>query len=227
MKPPIPIKGILFLYILFALLFTDSFAQESAVHRVLTIGNTIDLSNESPVSANLKSIVDSNKTPISIILNGDFSDGSMNLQQDSIRLSRIIEVVKNRDHAQLVIIPGDRDWADSGPKGWKHVIKLEKLVKSFHLKNIKWAIKNACPGPEEIQLGDDVVLIAIQTQWWNHPHSKPSPSDADCSIATQGNFNEELEDLIEANRDKNILIAGHFPLISFLALLCLLCLFYQ
>jgi hypothetical protein len=91
---------------------------------------------------------------------------------------------------------------------------LERLVASFKFPRVKWAIKDGCPGPKAIAIDDDILLVTINTQWWNHPYDKPGPADADCKISVDENFMEELEDLIEENADKNLLIAGHFPIFS-------------
>jgi len=81
----------------------------------------------------------------------------------------------------------------------------EEQIQSGHYRN-SWT--------KEIKLDDNTVLIAINTQWWNHPYKKPSPVDTECKITTEDDFLEELEDLIEDNEDKNVLIAGHYPFIS-------------
>jgi hypothetical protein len=57
-------------------------------------------------------------------------------------------------------------------------------------------------------------LVTINTQWWNHPYRKPGPADADCKISTTNDFKEELEDIIDDESRSNLLIAGHFPVIS-------------
>ena len=203
------------IYLALSMLVATSFAQNTLSHRVIVVSNTADIPLTSPVLDNLSHLISSSATPASVILVGDLTDGKMNMTQDSLRISGILNTVRGLDHVDLIIIPGDRDWANSGSEGWKQVRKLEKLVSSFNLPNVRWAIKKGCPGPKEILLAEGVLLIAMQTQWWNHPYEKPHPADADCKIASEDNFNEELEDIIEENENKNILLAGHFPIISY------------
>lgn len=96
----------------------------------------------------------------------------------------------------------------------RNVKKLQSLVKSLNLKNVIWSNKRGCPGPKEYEINENLLLFTINTQWWNHPHEVPGPVDGVCKISTTDDFKEELEDIINENQDKNIVIAGHYPLIS-------------
>lgn len=207
------IKGI-FLGLITLLMVTAGYAQAQFSQRVFLLGNTGDLPANSQVYQDLRTMINRGTTPATVIINGDITDGAMNFHEDSLKLAQMLSVVEGLQHVKLIIIPGDRDWGNSGPQGLKYVRRLENLVNSFNVPNVQWALKKGCPGPMEIALNDQLLLIAIQTQWWNHPFDKPQPADADCRITSQDNFNEELEDLIEENGDKNILVAGHFPIIS-------------
>lgn len=187
-------------------------APESIQHQVITLANTADLGEED--YNNLRLYLAEISIPTTLMVNGDVvSNGSD--QQDSLTVGRLAGLVKGLPSITMVVLPGDRDWNDSGKNGWKRIKRLEKLIRERKMPNMIWPIKNGCPGPEAITLNDHLLLIAIQTQWWNHPYDKPDPADADCKIASEDNFNEELEDIIEENEDKNILIAGHFPIISY------------
>lgn len=183
--------------------------------RIIALGNTADLPVKTDFYQNLRSTIGELRTPTFIIINGDFTDGSMDFYTDSLRVTQLISTIEDLDYASLIFIPGDRDWANSGIKGWDYVQKLEQLVESFKLPNLYWPIKEGCPGPKAIPIGEHVLLITIQTQWWNHPYEKPTPGNGDCKIADKGDFKEELEDLIDENDHKNILIAGHYPFISY------------
>ncbi|MGI9542262.1 MAG: metallophosphoesterase, partial [Cyclobacteriaceae bacterium] len=198
------------------LISTQASAQtspESIQHQVITLANTADLNEEG--FKNLRLHLEQINLPSTIIVNGDVVVNGDSHQQDSLTIEKLASLVKGLSNVTMVILPGDRDWNDSGKNGWKRVRGLEKLVNSMKLPNVVWPIKKGCPGPEALVLNDHLLLITIQTQWWNHPYDKPDPADADCKIASEDNFNEELEDIIEENEDKNILIAGHFPIISY------------
>ena len=202
------------IWICFLLISTHSWAQDTEYppqYQVVTLANTVDLSDET--YGQLRSYLEQISIPTTVIVNGDIVSAIPN--HDSTELQNLLGLVSGLSNVKMVILPGDRDWDDSGNNGWKTVRSLEKAVKSMNIPNVIWPIEKGCPGPEALLLNDQLLLISIQTQWWNHPHNKPDPADADCKIASEGNFNEELEDIIEENEDKNILIAGHFPFVSY------------
>ncbi len=192
-------------------------AQTSQVHhRVYLLGNTVDINPESEFYNNLANLLNK-KDPITVLINGDLIDTKTSKKPtvlDSLKIRKLLEVAAGLDNAQVIIIPGDRDWASSGKKGWASAKKLEKMIKSMKFKNVKWAISKGCPGPNMIELDENLILASINTQWWNHPFDKPDPSTAECKFGTERDFLIELENIIEDTEDKNILVAGHFPLKS-------------
>jgi len=203
------------LYLLFFIFSNIVFTQVK--HRVYLTANTADIKKNVEYLYQFKNFLSSGSEPFTLVINGDIIKGRQskkNSSSDSIRIRTMLESVADLERGNIIIIPGDRDWADSGEKGLKSARRLEKLVKSFKFDNVKWAIKKGCPGPKVFELNEQVLLVAINTQWWNHPYDKPGPADADCKISTTADFKEELEDIIDENTDKNILIAGHFPVFS-------------
>jgi hypothetical protein len=152
--------------------------------------------------------------PFTFILNGDLVKSELT-EAHTIGIKTLLKSFSGFKKGEIVIVPGDRDWADSGENGWKNVRSLEKVVKSFAFPNINWLLNKGCPGPIVMNLGENLLLVAIDTQWWNHPYDKPGPADATCKVSTPDHFKEELEDILSDNTDKNILIAGHFPVFSY------------
>ncbi|CAM4186812.1 BamA/TamA family outer membrane protein [Zobellia nedashkovskayae] len=192
-------------------------AQSTKVeHRVYLLGNTTDIELESPFYDSLSELL-STTEPFTVILNGDLMDSGKTKEpttQDSLKIDKLLRNIAQHENGKVVIIPGDRDWANSGKKGLSSVNKLEKLVKSMDFENVKWAIRKGCPGPDIIELNDHLILVSISTQWYNHPYDKPEATTAECGIATERDFLIELENAVEDSEDKNILVAGHFPLES-------------
>ncbi|MFC2084120.1 hypothetical protein ACFLS9_03605 [Bacteroidota bacterium] len=193
------------------------FAQENhVIHRIFFTANLVDITNIKVFNERVESILASNSDPFTFIINGDIATGN---EEEGIKnVDRPIRIFLEHFqdiNGKIIVIPGDRDWDNSGERGWKEVKKFEKYIKSLKLKNVEWAVKDGCPGPKTFEIGDHLVLITLNTQWWNHPYDKPKPSDGDCKISTTDDFKEELEDIINDNPTKNILIAGHFPVISY------------
>jgi Omp85 superfamily domain len=185
-------------------------------HSVFLISNLVDVKNNDQFITRLEAIFNTKTEPFSVIINGDLVNSKFdkNFKKDSIRIFKLLKSLSNYKNAKIIIVPGERDWADSKKSGLKNVKVLEDMIKDFDFDNIKWALKNGCPGPKEFDLQENLMLITINTQWWNHPYEVPGPIDGDCKIATTDDFKEELEDLLNENPDKNIIVAGHYPILS-------------
>ncbi len=211
------IRRLIIIFIVICFFSQFTFAQESKIiHRVYTTGNLVDIENIDVFNNKFKAVLSKSNDPFTIIVNGDLTSGEKNenIKDPNLPINKFLKCFQDVN-GKIIIIPGDRDWDNSGEKGWKKVKALEKHINSFGLKNVKWEIKNGCPGPKSIKLNDHLELITINTQWWNHPYNVPEPSDGDCKISTTDDFKEELEDIINENATKNLLIAGHFPIISY------------
>ncbi|MFT7589249.1 MAG: hypothetical protein ACI959_001466, partial [Limisphaerales bacterium] len=100
---------------------------------------------------------------------------------------------------------------DSNPEGWDAVKALEKQLEAKKYSNLSWPLGKGCPGPEVIDLGDQVRLIVVNTAFWAYPHRKPVPSDGLCETVSDEIFFEELEDAIADSENRLVIVAGHHP----------------
>ena len=182
-------------------------------HRVYLLGNIADVENKEQLASQILPTLEDYEAPYTIIINGDLIEDKPT-KENTGDLKAFLTKLSQTATGKIIIVPGDRDWDNSGPDGWKAVKKLEKTVKDWELENVKWPNDDACPGPEDIELSDNLLLITIDTQWWNHPYRKTLPADADCKVTTTGDYLEEFTELLDENGNKNILIAGHHPLQS-------------
>ncbi len=193
------------------------FPQENEIiHRVFLTSNLVDVSDIDAFNEKVEEILLGYSEPYTFIVNGDLVSGKPgeSITDTNFPFKKFLEKFKDIK-GKIIIIPGDRDWGDSGDNGWKEVKKLEKFIKSLNYPNVSWAIKDGCPGPKTFEFGDHLVLITLNTQWWNHPFDKPLPATGECKIATTDDFKEEIEDIINENPTKNLLIAGHYPIVSY------------
>ncbi|MCB0282541.1 MAG: hypothetical protein KDF60_08170 [Calditrichaeota bacterium] len=199
--------------ILSGLLIHTLSAKEKIIHKIFSTANLIDIGDDDPFLIELDSLLALENSPYSVVINGDIIKGKIG-HRDSLKILSLLNIADNIKQGKMIFLSGDRDWDNSGKDGKKHVKQLEKFIESFNNPKVKWAIGKACPGPKTIELNNNLLFIAINTQWWNHPFDKPGPQDADCKISDTDNFLEELEDVLDENSDKNVLIAGHFPIVS-------------
>ncbi len=121
-----------------------------------------------------------------------------------------MDMVKEFD-GRLFIIPGNHDWNHSKKGGYKAIIREQRYVESY-LDSAVFFPKNGCPGPVEISMGEDMVIIFLDTEWYLHDHFKPSYPD--CTVESKEDFFFEFKRAVKRNEGKHILVAMHHPLFS-------------
>lgn len=191
-------------------------------HDVYLLGNLVDIQNYTSFLDGLKEEFDKNENGFTLIVNGDLVDDRLNdlsnTQRQLDNIFSLIDLFSIYEKGKLILLSGDRDWNNNGLNGYKWVKALEKEVKDYlktnKATNVKWLINKSCPGPFDLELDVHVLLIGLNSQWWNHTYDKPRASDAICKYITPQDIKEEFEDLLDENRNKNILVVTHHPIKS-------------
>lgn len=182
--------------------------------RILVLGNTADIPAGSSFFPALRQLLLDSDRPVRLILAGDLIENCSAGEPNAENLPSLFRAIEGIEHVEVTVIPGDRDWSRSGKDGYDCARELEEIIEKEGPDNMHWPIDGACPGPEITEVAPDIMLININTQWWNHPHRKPMPADASCEFVAPGVILEEIRDAIEENLDKYVLVAGHFPPVS-------------
>ena len=121
--------------------------------------------------------------------------------------------ILNGYQGRTFFIPGNHDWKKGSRQGWEYASNQEKWI-TDHLDSLVFLPKNGCPGPEEINLNEEVTLILLNTQWFLHPWDKPR-ADEGCGVEHSYEVFGILDDIILRNKDKKVIVAGHHPLYSY------------
>lgn len=129
------------------------------------------------------------------------------------RLKAQLDIVKYYKGNKF-IIPGNHDWDEQGRDGLKKINRQEKYVEDYLQAGNVFVPSNGCPGPVEIHLSNDIVLIAIDSQWWLHKFDKPIGPENGCNIDDKFDMMVKLEDILDRNKGKHIIIAQHHPLFT-------------
>ncbi len=110
-----------------------------------------------------------------------------------------------------VFIPGNHDWYSGGLKGLER--QQEYVQEALDSKKV-FLPKNGCP-IEKIDISEDIVVIALDTEWYLVNWDKHPTINDDCEIKDRGRFFEEIESLIKKNIDKTTIIAMHHPMFTY------------
>lgn len=186
-------------------------AQAQPTQHIWLLGNTADIPPGSPYWGQLRQELERAAEPVYLLIAGDIVPDCDGKHPPEALVKALLDLARGLEGIQVGLLPGDRDWADSGPDGWDCVREMEEYVLKNAPPNVDWLIDDGCPGPDMVEIGDNILLLALNTQWWNHPFRKPIPADAVCDEIVEAAIHEEIEDAIKENQERNLLITGHFP----------------
>ena len=124
-----------------------------------------------------------------------------------IEQMKVVQEMKERTYW----VPGNHDWDEQGPGGYAAVLRQEIFVENYLDSVNVWLPDNACPGPVDIEISPNLVLILLDSQWWLHRYYKPTE---ECGVLDQFDLIVQLDDMIEKHQGKNIIISQHHPLFS-------------
>ena len=141
-------------------------------------------------------------------------------EEDAIDREEKEKIINNQMDAlhdfrgRKIFIPGNHDWRESSPGGLETLNRQEEYIENYGDSTIEMLPNLGCPGPYEIHLTDDMLLIIVDSEWWLTPHEKPVGPENGCFVDDRFDFIVQLEDIVQRNTDKNILIVQHHPLFS-------------
>ncbi|WP_223653011.1 metallophosphoesterase [Hymenobacter psoromatis] len=136
------------------------------------------------------------------------------------RLNEQLDILRGYK-GEKYMTPGNHDWIQGSKDGLAQVVR-EQVYAEHYLAQDSAAFsytgdfmvpRDGCPGPYEIRLRDDLVMIALNSQWFLTEQQNRPYGDA-CGADTEDEVYAQLEEIIKRNKDKHILIVTHHPLYS-------------
>ncbi|HEV8284820.1 MAG TPA: BamA/TamA family outer membrane protein [Chitinophagaceae bacterium] len=207
-------KTFCFLAFLFCLSTSTTQAQDTIAARIVLIGDAGELTNgHHPVVDAVKQLIPMDaKTTVLYLGDNLYRSGLPDEQYSYYMASRNVldsELsIADNTPAKIYMIPGNHDWENGSRNGWETVIREQLYVDQLGKKNVKFYPENGCPGPVEVSLSPDVILVMFDTQWWIHPFDKPE-IESDCDAKTKDEVLTQLDDIFSRNSKKLIILAGH------------------
>ncbi len=108
---------------------------------------------------------------------------------------------------EVLFIPGNHDWYSDGLKG----LKREENYIENALGDNTFQPENGCP-LEDFDIGEDIKLIIIDTQWYLENWNKHPTVNDECEIKTRERFFLELEGELKKAQNKTVILAMHHPM---------------
>ncbi len=205
-----------FLTVLLLFVLSARAQDDSIGTRVILVGDAGALVNgkATVLDAIRKNVKLDKKTVVVYLGDNLYTDGLphetlSSYSEVKIALDSQINLVRGTG-ARAVMIPGNHDWENGGPGGYDAVRRQGAYVDLNGNGQVDFQPKDGCPGPVEIKISDDVVLVVMDSQWWIHKDDKPG-IESDCEYKTEEEVLNELGDIFNKNFDKLILFATHHP----------------
>lgn len=194
-------------------------AQDGIVNRVIFIGDAGEINPKQemiiPFAADL---VLGGKTTV-IFLGDNIYQRGMGLP-GSEEESATADILRSQFEpmrekgAPVYFIPGNHDWDKSGKGGFAKIKAQGAFLAAQNDSLLRMVPPNGCPGPIEIPLSDNMVVIAYDSEWWLFPYPKIDPN-TECECTSEAEVIDKMEELFYKNQDKTILLASHHPFRSY------------
>lgn len=124
----------------------------------------------------------------------------------------LAQVDAARGAARVVFLPGNHDWTQTGQASdWDAVRRQGDRLAATGTAILR--PQGGCPGPEIVDIGAGLRLVAIDTEWWLH--GRPTPAaDLRCAATTADEVTTQLDAALATAGVRHVIVAGHHPPVS-------------
>ncbi|HSJ25370.1 MAG TPA: metallophosphoesterase [Longimicrobiales bacterium] len=131
---------------------------------------------------------------------------------DAVR--RLREQVRAVPHgARGIFVPGNHDWASSGPSGLYAIRRQEALITELaEGRDVRLLPENGCPGPVALDAGR-VRLIMVDTHWWLHSYLVEDEL-SDCPTDVHTATDVLRQQVRPTMPGQIVIVTGHHPLMT-------------
>lgn len=194
-------------------------AQDTIKYRIIFIGDAGEIDpQQNAVLQNAANSIIAGKTTVmylgdNIYPTGFGLPGSPEEEQSKQILRAQFTPMRSKG-APVYFIPGNHDWDRMSKDGLAKIKQQWAFLDAQHDSLLQLVPSNGCPDPYEIQMGDSMVVIAFDSEWFLFQHDKTN-TEADCSCNSNKDVFDKLGELFYKNRYKVILLASHHPFQSY------------
>ncbi|SEA45739.1 Calcineurin-like phosphoesterase [Flavobacterium gillisiae] len=178
-------------------------------------GNTDKNNDKNALNSLHEKLVLANKHSTLLFLGDNIYPKGMPPKEDKIdyeiahnKLENQLKLSKNFK-GKTIFIPGNHDWYN----GIKGLERQEEIVTDYLDDKKSFSPRKGCPIDDK-KINDNLILITIDSQWFLEDWDKTPTLNDDCSIKSREAFFEELESILNKNKDKTVIMALHHPLMT-------------
>ncbi|MBL7741471.1 MAG: BamA/TamA family outer membrane protein [Chitinophagaceae bacterium] len=215
------LKGVFILSQLLSFVIAQENNNGRIVQRIFLTGDAGELKNGKHLVCDwLKQHVNWDDSSNTLIYLGDNiypvglpGEGNKSYAAAKAILDYQVSVVQGKS-AKAFFIPGNHDWKKGKTGGLEQARQQWNYITKLGLPNVQVLPANGCPGPVEVLLGDKVVIVFMDSQWWLQQGEK-TDLESDCDYKTEEEVVTALKDIIGSYPDRLILLAMHHPFYTY------------
>ncbi len=166
----------------------DAAAVEATIYLIGDAGNPAP---EEPVLIALKRQITAGTGDRVVVFLGDNVyprglpvEGAPDRSEAERRLLAQVEV-GTETRVPVYFVGGNHDWTYMGPSGWDGIKRQSEFIEKNGGGFALLLPANGCPGPEVRDVGRQVRIVLLDTQWWVHEFAKPVDSTSGCATWTE------------------------------------------
>jgi hypothetical protein len=148
-----------------------------------------------------------------IFLGNNVLDGGMPAEQSQKRelaeekLAKIFSALGNY-RGNIFFTAGNHDWKP-GIEGLR--AQRDFILNFPSADKVEYLPGSGCPGPETVEMADNVVLIMIDSEWFLQRDKEQIAQDSNCKNRSIQDVASELKEIVDNNMDKHLVLAAHHP----------------
>lgn len=180
--------------------------EASLAHRVILAGALLDGSDSASGDTFVllrQTLLEAGENATFVDL-GDLKGPGERVDTETYR--RLLEGFRG----QTILTPGERDWA----AGIASLNDLERTLEAALGGGDTVLPSGGAPGPEVIEVSDDLVLIVLGTGWWMYPRAKLFGEMDGYDLTERGDVLVRMNELIRKYDDERVVVIGHHPVFS-------------
>ncbi|MBF4487250.1 metallophosphoesterase [Flavobacterium sp. CSZ] len=110
---------------------------------------------------------------------------------------------------KTIVIPGNHDWYN-GIKG----LEYQATFITKYLNDKKAFLPRKGCAIEDVKIDSTTTLITVDSEWFLEDWDNHPTINDDCDIKTREDFFDQLENILNKNQEKTVVLAIHHPLMS-------------
>lgn len=151
--------------------------------------------------------------PKTLVFLGDYHSKVSEEGEDEDKLMGFLDDLPQSENINYVFIPGFEEWDRNNSNSSKTIDRLNsEIAETLEGQNYMLA-DNACPGPYELSIDENLTLVLINDYWLLNDFDVPK-AEQGCSYTRKVDFLLAIEEILKRNANKRVIFSAINPIAS-------------